>query len=1095
MPVVVRFSICYLFVSFYLSRASASNLTYFAMPEFLEQAFENVGRFVARRPGLTIFFALVLIGACGGGYPMLKNENRAEKQWVPRGAMALDHKDYADGMWPSSQRFNFWIAKSKDGSNVMTAKYIQELNRIYKEIMAIEVSVEEVKDIHGISGKNKRYKWASVTDKQWEVFNGTWSFDRRPGTKRKCAKFGPFCGKSSPLEIFRQDDKIIEQLTDATTLQAFNFWESQTQMCPVTIARADSPCIDTSKWKAGAGRLDCQTYKTATQRQNCRDSANNYCNSTCPGLIPGPNCNDNGCISLRSFNNLAGQNNNNSAPESAFAFEPFKINTVASSGADGPVKSGGKYVSATAFFGFFAVDSTTVLVDGSEVDPVALEWEKRALCKLGISVNDLSGVEPKECKGSELFEFKAQFTRSLSDEFGAAIRGDIAALGASYFLIIIYMAVMLSQRDHVHSMVDMSLVTVAIVGASYIGCMGLGAYMGLMNNNLNAQIPFLLLGLGVDDAFVLVSEFVRANRANPTGSIEDRMGKALRGGGMSILITSVTDALAFFFGSITVLPALSWFCVFAGMGVVLCFLFQILLFVPFLVLNERRANANRYDLSCFPLGLCCMKATPARDKLCCVRPQAADGSPAGKGGVEVHEFENPRGCCFCCRGKDGAMTTAFEKFGRTVTTPVGKIVTMIIFFVILCVGIAGAMLIKQDFKLEWFVPDDSYLNTMFKWNEEYFRSGTPVTIFVKEMDYFKAQPKLLEIRRYLNTSDVVDPDKEISDWYSAFMDTARNDATNAPNWLTTDRKQFKDQNTFYTQLHEWYVGGGGARFRNSIKWVDADCDDTDKTAQCDPTAGVVATKMGCTLTLEATDKGPTRYATMQSMRSEVNKIMDDKAFPYSFQFLYWEETGVIGKELVQNLLSCGAVIIIIICLMIPDYRIAPFVVLCVFYTVITLVGFMHWWDITVSGVSTIYILISVGLAVDYAAHVAHMFVDSTGAPEDRAVKALARIGPSVFNAIGSTMLAVAVLGTSKSYIFRVFFKALFLTVLFGGMVGLWLLPVVLSLVGGSKTGEGEGDSPRGIKKNAVAATKEVELKAIEKVREVEVESKADKVTV
>ena len=100
------------------------------MPELFEQAFENIGRFVARRPCLTIFFALVVIGACGGGYPMLKNENRAEKQWVPRGAMALDHKDYTDVTWPSTQRFNFWIAKSKDGSNVMTAKYIQEESSI-----------------------------------------------------------------------------------------------------------------------------------------------------------------------------------------------------------------------------------------------------------------------------------------------------------------------------------------------------------------------------------------------------------------------------------------------------------------------------------------------------------------------------------------------------------------------------------------------------------------------------------------------------------------------------------------------------------------------------------------------------------------------------------------------------------------------------------------------------------------------------------------------------------------------------------------------------------------------------------------------------
>merc|ERR1711871_529561 len=251
---------------------------------------------------------------------------------------------------------------------------------------------------------------------------------------------------------------------------------------------------------------------------------------------------------------------------------------------------------------------------------------------------------------------------------------------------------------------------------------------------------------------------------------------------------------------------LSWFCVFAGMGVVLCFLFQILLFVPFLVLNERRAKANRYDLSCFPLGLCCMKATPGRDKVCCIKPRPLDGSSKGGDGADVHEFEDPRGCCFCCSGKDGAMVKAFEKFGRTVTTPIGKVVTLVIFTIFLGVGITGAMLIQQDFKLEWFVPDDSYLNTMFKWNEEYFKSGTPVTIFVKEMDYFQAQPKLLEIRRYLNTSDVVDPDKEISDWYSSFMDTVRNDATNAPNWPTADRTSSRTKIRF---IHNFMNGMQG----------------------------------------------------------------------------------------------------------------------------------------------------------------------------------------------------------------------------------------------------------------------------------------------
>merc|ERR1711871_1720588 len=296
-------------------------------------------------------------------------------------------------------------------------------------------------------------------------------------------------------------------------------------------------------------------------------------------------------------------------------------------------------------------------------------------------------------------------------------------------------------------------------------------------------------------------------------AIEDRVAMAVKSGGMPILITSATDALAFFFGSITVLPALSWFCVFAGFGVVLCFLFQILFFVPFLVLNERRALANRYDLSCFPL--CCFKASQKLDKLCCIKPQqgnaatgkgeVAPNADAIKDDVDFHDWENPRGCCFCCKCKPGGLVAGFERFGRMITTPFGKISTLVIFLSIMVVGIIGSTQIYQDFKLEWFVPDDSYLNTFFKWNTQYFASGTPVSIYGRDdIDYFANQDKLIEMKLYMNSSKLIDQGKSISDWYGEFMETSRNNDAMRSTWLTSDNKRFKDRNTFYTELHNWY---------------------------------------------------------------------------------------------------------------------------------------------------------------------------------------------------------------------------------------------------------------------------------------------------
>lgn len=219
---------------------------------------------------------------------------------------------------------------------------------------------------------------------------------------------------------------------------------------------------------------------------------------------------------------------------------------------------------------------------------------------------------------------------------------------------------------------------------------------------------------------------------------------------------------------------------------------------------------------------------------------------------------------------------------------------------------------------------------------------------------------------------------------------------------------------------------------------------------CDTAAmmkGLKASRMSTTLGLEWTDLGNTRYATMTGMRADIKAIVPS-AFPYSYQFLYWEEVGVIDKELVRNLLICGLIIFGMLAAMIPDPKVAGCVIFCICLSIMDVVGLLHFWDVTISGVSTIYILICVGLAVDYSAHIAHMFKNATGTAEQRTIKALARIGPCVLNAVVSTFLAVVVIGFSKSYVFVIFFRALALVTVVAGMHGMWLLPAMLALIGG-----------------------------------------------
>merc|ERR1711915_186287 len=116
-------------------------------------------------------------------------------------------------------------------------------------------------------------------------------------------------------------------------------------------------------------------------------------------------------------------------------------------------------------------------------------------------------------------------------------------------------------------------------------------------------------------------------------------------------------------------------------------------------------------------------------------------------------------------------------------------------------------------------------------------------------------------------------------------------------------------------------------------------------------------------------------------------------------------------------------------------------------TIIEVAGFMHFWGLTVDVISCNTLVISVGLCVDFSAHIAHRFLMTSGTRNEKVVSTLVRIGPAVLNGGISTLLAFILLAFSESYIFLSFFKIFFLICVFGLFHGLISLPVILSLLG------------------------------------------------
>ena len=116
-------------------------------------------------------------------------------------------------------------------------------------------------------------------------------------------------------------------------------------------------------------------------------------------------------------------------------------------------------------------------------------------------------------------------------------------------------------------------------------------------------------------------------------------------------------------------------------------------------------------------------------------------------------------------------------------------------------------------------------------------------------------------------------------------------------------------------------------------------------------------------------------------------------------------------------------------------------------------GWLYYVDLTFNTVTAINMVLAVGIAVDYSAHIAHSFLVVKGTRDERAKLALLRIGGEVLSGAFTTFLAVVVMAAAEHYIFEAFFRMFAAIIMFGVWNGVVVLPVLLSLIGPGTYGE------------------------------------------
>lgn len=153
------------------------------------------------------------------------------------------------------------------------------------------------------------------------------------------------------------------------------------------------------------------------------------------------------------------------------------------------------------------------VIDGKTIDPESVEWVLELVNTVADkweNKHDLVGY----VSSLDIFD----------KESNDAISRDVIKLALGYILTILFSHVVLFKNSPVFCKMHLASVSVISVIMSIVTAFGLGQLFGVKFNPVVQTLPFILLGLGMDDTFVIMGAY---HSTSIHQSVEDRMAETM----------------------------------------------------------------------------------------------------------------------------------------------------------------------------------------------------------------------------------------------------------------------------------------------------------------------------------------------------------------------------------------------------------------------------------------------------------------------------------------------------------------------------------------------------------------------------------------
>eukprot|EP00055_Hartaetosiga_balthica_P016077 m.99840 g.99840 ORF g.99840 m.99840 type:complete len:1558 (+) comp9034_c2_seq1:60-4733(+) len=624
-----------------------------------------------------------------------------------------------------------------------------------------------------------------------------------------------------------------------------------------------------------------------------------------------------------------------------------------------------------------------------------------------------SGYGTGEPFSSENVDFTME--RSVSDAVTDAGSTNIELIICAVVILVVYTAFSaynLWSSLFSHSLLAIwGLITVVVsTGAA----LGLTAYGGIKFTPITTSVvPFLAIGIGIDDMFVIIRAFSR--ECQDRNKLEGLVSRVLGETGPSVALTSFTNLVAFSIAAITPIEIVQGFALQMSISVFLNFVFLMLMFVPALAWDAKRVFSNKPDA----LIMCCHDEGRAR------APSVLDLF-----------FEG-----------------IYSKF---ILSKPARIVIPLVFM--LWFGIAfwqGFFVTPTGLRLSQVANDGSFVYDFAVANEADFLMYD-AQIITRTDNFPAAQSVILSSLDALQAASSVASVPSIASTY----------------WLT-DLIAFYGNGTnpipeenFYEVFSSW-LGATGTVYLGDLICKDSV---TQATASCSDIVGAFSSSPPASSNPNIVLDTVRGIFYLQNLREtsdftnsidETRTILDTinamyigsdpsySSFAIGYTYVFWEQYLYTDFDLyfVVGLCLVG----VFIATFISQMNFVTTITICtfVFMIVVEVFGLMNAWGIEKNAFSLVNLCLAIGMGVEFTAHIAHQF-QAEEAPDKvaRARQTLGFMGTAMFHGAASSILATLfIAGSDTGFIREYYFGMFFATIVVSFLNGMIFLPVVLSVFG------------------------------------------------